>query len=319
MKVIQLDEAYGWLTQFKTSRLSLPAKQLRDQMVAALNDHNEPEAWRLIERFIWISQSRGNDDEIAEANIEGARAYYRMRYYSQAVQCLFDAVNKYKSHQHRLAVAQWMLGYVLWRFPDRQNEAIVKWQDSCDGFRQLSRSFSSSPGGSVWYSQRCEAMDRAISDTIANGCLPLEVLLSSNDFDHDGFIPAVHTCDGIDLSPHLSWRPIPEKTESFVILMEDLDAPGGPKTHWSLFDYPGDRRVLPQGVPGIGVEGINDFGNLVYKGPCPPRGETHRYNFRVYAIDKQLNLPRGSTKNEIEVEMIGHVQGYGHFLGKYSR
>ena len=125
--------------------------------------------------------------EIADANIEGALAYYRMGYYSKAVEYFYDAVNKYKPHNHRLAVALWMLGYALWRFPDRQDEAIVKWQDSCDGFEKLSKSFGSNPAGSAWYTKRCEEMSKTIAETIANKRLPLDIHLESRDFDHGGW------------------------------------------------------------------------------------------------------------------------------------
>lgn len=319
MKVIPLDEVYRWLTEFQPSKLSPPAVQLRDQMVEALDCHHDAEAWRLIERFIWISQSRGTNEEIAEANIEAALAYYRMKYYSKAEKYLFDAVNKYMPHDHRLAVSLWMLGHVLWRFPDRQDEAIVRWQDSCDGFKRLSQSFGSNPTGSAWYAQRCQEMNEAIAQTIANQRLPIEIHLQSQDFDPGREIPAVHTCNGLSISPHLAWKDKPEETQSLVFFMEDLDSPPDASTHWLLFDYPGDQNQIPQGGVGLGVPGVNDFGNLIYDGPCPPRGEVHRYEFKLYALDKDLDLRRGSDSAAVGAAMIGSVVGYGRLLGKYQR
>jgi hypothetical protein len=162
-------------------------------------------------------------------------------------------------------------------------------------------------------------MDKAISDTIANKRLPLEIQVGSDDFNHGGWIPAVHTCDGFSISPHLAWRDIPDETESFVILMEDLDGRAGSQTHWLLFDYPGDLDEIPQGSRGIGVPGVNDFGNDIYRGPCPPRGEIHHYEFKLYALDEQLGWPRGSRRDEIEEAMIGHVVGYSRIIGMYER
>ena len=151
-----------------------------------------------------------------------------------------------------------------------------------------------------------------------------QFVLASSAFEDGGPIPRVHTCDGKDLSPPLSWSHPPEKTASFVLLVEDPDAPRKTWVHWVLFDLPPTATSLPEGVParptveGGGVQGVNDFGNLGYGGPCPPSG-THRYVFTVSALDGKPGLPARSTREEVVAAMKGHTLAEARLVGRYTR
>src|SRR5438093_9758562 len=116
--------------------------------------------------------------------------------------------------------------------------------------------------------------------------------LTSPSFAEGEAIPVKHTCDGENKAPALRWEGAPA-AKSFVLIVDDPDAPGGTFTHWVLFDIPGAQRELPEGPAGVpGVGGANDFGKNGYGGPCPPRGAPHRYYFTLSALDvPMLNLP----------------------------
>jgi len=149
-------------------------------------------------------------------------------------------------------------------------------------------------------------------------------VLTSGAFEEGAPIPRLHSCDGKDLSPALSWSHPPEKTSSFVLLVEDPDAPRKTWVHWVLFDLPSAATSLPEGVPprptveGGGVQGVNDFGNLGYGGPCPPSG-THRYVFTLSALDGKLGLPARSTREEVVAAMDGHMLAQARLVGRYTR
>ncbi len=153
----------------------------------------------------------------------------------------------------------------------------------------------------------------------------VNLTLFSEAFEDGGNIPVKYTCDGQDVSPPLGWSDPPEGTISFVLIVEDPDAPGGVFTHWVIYNIPADLRRLPEGVPkegkleGIGVQGRNDFNKLGYGGPCPPRGPAHRYFFKLYALDITLNLKPGASKNQVLRAIEGHVLAYGELMGRYGR
>jgi len=148
--------------------------------------------------------------------------------------------------------------------------------------------------------------------------------LRSTSFDEGARIPRRNTCDGEDISPDLSWTDVPEKTASVALIVDDPDAPRGNWVHWVLFDLPPTVLGLPEKVPSKsvletgGVHGKNDFGKLGYGGPCPPSG-THRYFFSLSALDVELRLPPGSTREQVEKAMQGHVLAEARLTGKYSR
>jgi Raf kinase inhibitor-like YbhB/YbcL family protein len=143
-------------------------------------------------------------------------------------------------------------------------------------------------------------------------------------FGNNETIPKKYTCDGDDLSPPLSWEGRPEGTVSYVLIVDDPDAPAGTFTHWVLYNIPGDLNSLPEGVPQgkevkYGYQGRNDFGAYGYGGPCPPRGKPHRYFFKLYALDTKLDLPPGAKRGDVERAMKGHVIGEAQLIGLYGR
>ena len=101
--------------------------------------------------------------------------------------------------------------------------------------------------------------------------------------------------------------------------MDDPDAPGRTFVHWVLYDLPPDLIELAEGYKGVGVAGVNSYRKTSYNGPCPPPGSTHRYYFKLYALDAALNLSSGSTKEDIEKAMQGHILAWGQLMGKYGR
>ncbi|RMF89683.1 MAG: YbhB/YbcL family Raf kinase inhibitor-like protein [Methanobacteriota archaeon] len=151
------------------------------------------------------------------------------------------------------------------------------------------------------------------------------ITLTSTAFEEGGTIPLQHTCDGEDISPSLSWEGIPHGTRSLALIMDDPDAPAGTWVHWVIYNIPGDRAGLPEGVPAEEsladgtLQGTNDFRRIGYGGPCPPRGPPHRYYFKLYALDTALDLPAGASKAELERAMDGHIIGRGELMGRYGR
>jgi Raf kinase inhibitor-like YbhB/YbcL family protein len=153
---------------------------------------------------------------------------------------------------------------------------------------------------------------------------PLILELVSTDFTPGGVIPKPLTCDGGDLSPALQWKAPPGSTQSFALIADDPDAPVGTWVHWVIFDMPPSLRSLPQNFPKSeqfpdgSRQGSNDFEKIGYGGPCPPSG-THRYFFKLYALDTKLNLKSGSTKKDLERAMQNHILARGETMGRYSR
>jgi Raf kinase inhibitor-like YbhB/YbcL family protein len=146
--------------------------------------------------------------------------------------------------------------------------------------------------------------------------------LTSPAFAPDGVIAAVFTCDGDNTSPELNWIHPPENTSSFVLVVDDPDAPSGTFTHWVLFDIPAETRTLPDEVSSdIGVKGRNDFQQVGYGGPCPPPSHgQHRYYFKLFALDiESLQLPAGASRDEVEAVMQKHVLGQAELMGRYER
>ena len=141
--------------------------------------------------------------------------------------------------------------------------------------------------------------------------------LSSSAFAQGKPIPAKYTCDGPDISPPLAWSDAPRGTQSFALIMDDPDAPAGTWVHWVLFNLPAQTHQLAEKA-AQGVQGCNSWGRLGYGGPCPPSG-THRYFFRLYALDTLLQLPAGATKEQVLRAMQGHVLAQAELMGVYAR
>ncbi len=152
--------------------------------------------------------------------------------------------------------------------------------------------------------------------------MALEVV--SPAFAAGGMIPRKHTCDGEDVSPEISWSGAPAGTRSFALICDDPDAPAGTWVHWVVFNLPAAVSRLPEALPAApslpngGRQGKNDFRRIGYGGPCPPSG-THRYVFKVYALDRLLDLEPGATKAQVEAAMKGHVLAEGSLMGRYRR
>ncbi len=146
--------------------------------------------------------------------------------------------------------------------------------------------------------------------------------LFSSGFAEGGWIPELHTCQGADLSPSLEWSGEPPETRSFALIVEDPDAPAGTWCHWLVFDIQPKIHDLAQGYkPGrLGVSGTNDFGKEGYGGPCPPKGEAHRYFFRLYALNEHsLGLHPGAKRDEFQRAIQGHSLGCAEYMGRYQR
>jgi len=156
------------------------------------------------------------------------------------------------------------------------------------------------------------------------GDTTMTMQIVSSVFANSRAVPAQFTCDGKNISPPLAWSNVPLKCKSLVLICDDPDVPGGTWLHWISYDIPPTVKSVaencPHGnaFPGGGKQGMNDFGTIGYGGPCPPSG-THRYFFKLYALDKMLGLPAGKTKNEIEQAMHGHIIEEVQLFGTYSR
>ncbi|MFO7971477.1 MAG: YbhB/YbcL family Raf kinase inhibitor-like protein [Desulfobacterales bacterium] len=148
--------------------------------------------------------------------------------------------------------------------------------------------------------------------------------LTSMAFSEGAMIPGKYTCDGADVSPPLNWGALPPGTKSLALICDDPDAPVGTWVHWVYYDIPAEREGLPENIATDerpaqgGTQGINDFRKIGYGGPCPPGG-THRYYFKLYALDTILNLSAGATKKQVLKAMENHVIGQTQLMGKYRR
>ena len=152
----------------------------------------------------------------------------------------------------------------------------------------------------------------------------MEMKVTSPAFKDGGMIPSRYTCDGEDVSPALEWSSVPDQTKSIALIADDPDAPRGTFVHWVVYNLPADTRGLPEGaaangtLPGGARQGTNDFGDAGYNGPSPPSG-THRYFFKLYALDATVNLPAGARKADLLQAMKGHILAEGQLIGKYKR
>lgn len=153
----------------------------------------------------------------------------------------------------------------------------------------------------------------------------MSLTLTSSDFLHEANIPSRFTCEGKDESPALQWSGTPAETRSFALIVDDPDAPVGTWVHWVAFNIPADKHDLAQGIartadlPDGTRQGTNDFKRLGYGGPCPPPGKPHRYFFKLYALDRTLDLPGGASKAQLLAAMQDHILGQAELMGKYKR
>jgi Raf kinase inhibitor-like YbhB/YbcL family protein len=152
----------------------------------------------------------------------------------------------------------------------------------------------------------------------------MEFSITSSAFDDGGMMPAKYTPDGKDISPPLSWSGVPEGTKSIALINDDPDAPVGTWVHWVVYNLPPDADGLEENIPpdpalsSGAIQGTTDFGRIGYGGPAPPSG-THRYFFKLYALDTMLDLAPGASKAQVRSAMVGHVLAEAQLMGKYKR
>ncbi len=137
-------------------------------------------------------------------------------------------------------------------------------------------------------------------------------------FPDNGLMPAKYTCDGGDIIPKFIIEDVPEKTKSMALIFEDRDSPARTMVHWTLFNIPPDTRVIEENtIPPGSIQGKSDFGNYAYKGPCPDSA-THRYEFRLFALDRVIELDKETKKAELENVMKGRTLATAMLTGQYS-
>jgi len=142
--------------------------------------------------------------------------------------------------------------------------------------------------------------------------------ITSSAFQQGANIPSKFTCDGSDTSPPLQITDIPSNAKTLVLIADDPDAPGGLFTHWLVWNLPPQTSSIAEGSSPRGVQGANDFGKSGYRGPCPPPG-THRYSFKVFALDRELDLRSGAKRSQVDNAMKGHIIAQGELVGRYAR
>ena len=142
--------------------------------------------------------------------------------------------------------------------------------------------------------------------------------ITSSAFQEGGNIPSKFSCDGADTSPPLQITDVPSGAKSLVLIVDDPDAPSGLFTHWTAWNISPQTSTIAEGSTPKGVQGTSDFGKSGYGGPCPPSG-THRYYFKIFALDRELDLPSGAKRRQLDAAMKGHVIAQGELMGRYSR
>lgn len=148
-----------------------------------------------------------------------------------------------------------------------------------------------------------------------------KLAITTNAFLDKMAIPTLYTCDGKDVSPQLAWSDLPPKTASLVMIMKDIDAPGGTFYHWVIYNMPKATTELAQGAsaPNGASIGKNNFDKTAYTGPCPPKGDAHTYIFTLYALDTTLKLPKEADAPSVLTAMKDHILGQVDLTGVYSR
>ena len=155
----------------------------------------------------------------------------------------------------------------------------------------------------------------AIASFAAGGA---KMKIISSAFQQGGNIPSKFSCDGANTSPPLQISDVPPEAKSLVLIVDDPDAPSGLFTHWAVWNISPQSSTIPEGSTPKGVQGTNDFGKSGYGGPCPPSG-AHRYYFKIFALDRELDLPSGAKRSQLDAAMKGHVVAQGELMGRYAR
>ena len=160
------------------------------------------------------------------------------------------------------------------------------------------------------------AITMAAIVSVASGEAKMKI--TSSAFQEGGNIPSKFTCDGGDSSPPLQIAEIPSGAKSLALVVDDPDAPSGLFTHWIVWNISPQTNVIAEGSAPKGVQGTSDFGKSGYGGPCPPSG-THRYYFKIFALDRELDLSSGAKRSHLDAAMKGHVVAQGELMGRYSK
>jgi Raf kinase inhibitor-like YbhB/YbcL family protein len=165
-----------------------------------------------------------------------------------------------------------------------------------------------------------EAANQTSGERLVDNATLTRFKLSSADFQDGQPIPEVHSCDGTDQSPALSWGEPPPGTKSLALIVDDPDAPSGTFTHWGAYDIPTTTRSIGRGE-AVGTQAVNGFGKTGYGGPCPPDGHgTHRYRFKLYALDVEgLTVPTDAKVEQVEQEAQRHQIGIAELTGTFER
>jgi hypothetical protein len=142
--------------------------------------------------------------------------------------------------------------------------------------------------------------------------------ITSSAFQQGGNIPSKFSCDGANTNPPLQISDAPREVKSLVLIVDDPDAPSGLFTHWAIWNISPQTSTIAEGSTPKGVQATNDFGRSGYGGPCPPSG-MHRYYFKIFALDRELDLPFGAKRSQLDAAMKGHVIAQGELMGRYSR
>jgi Raf kinase inhibitor-like YbhB/YbcL family protein len=149
--------------------------------------------------------------------------------------------------------------------------------------------------------------------------------LTSKSFENGLGIPSNFTCDGDDVSPPLRWDDVPKNTISFALIMEDPDYAGGVFTHWIIYNIPREARSLETIIPiqksldNGGIQGKNDFGKIGYSGPCPPKGEEHRYVFKLFALKRKIPRETANRRDDFYKAIKDIVIESAEYMGVYRR
>jgi Raf kinase inhibitor-like YbhB/YbcL family protein len=151
------------------------------------------------------------------------------------------------------------------------------------------------------------------------------ITLISSSFEHGQPIPLRHTGDGVNTSPPLAWSGVPAEARSLALICDDPDAPKKTWVHWVVYGLPPTALMLAEGMPTTptlpdgGKQGTTDFGTVGYGGPAPPKGKLHRYFFKLFALDAEVNLPPGLTKADLLAAMNGRILAAAELVGTYQR
>lgn len=170
-------------------------------------------------------------------------------------------------------------------------------------------------GGAVWFL----FSQNNLKPTPTTSLPQTTMEIISSAFAHNEAIPSKYTCDGENVNPPLSFSNVPNETKSLVLIVDDPDAPLGTWVHWTVWNMPPTTTEIPEkSVPAGAIEGQTSFGKPGYGGPCPPSG-THRYFFKLYALDTILSLDASSTKEDLEHAMKNHILSQRELIGLYKR